>query len=107
MFITVNRHFLGLYDGNYEEALRYLSFEKSENIQNQLFFLQQYQYFALIYGLMNNPKLEYAYYDSSRLILEDTLTVAPDDSRFYSALGIAYAGLGRKKEAIEAGEKAV
>ena len=92
---------LELYDGNYEEALK-----KSEALQGQS-NRGQYQLIAQIYGLMNNPKLEYAYYDSSRLILEDTLTVAPDDSRFYSSLGIAYAGLGRKKEAIEAGEKAV
>lgn len=41
------------------------------------------------------------------MILEDTLTVASYESGFYSSLGIAYAGLGRKIEAIEAGEKAV
>ena len=40
-------------------------------------------------------------------ILGDKLIGAPDDSRLYSSLGIAYAGLGQKKEAIEAGEKAV
>jgi TolB-like protein/tetratricopeptide (TPR) repeat protein len=98
---------LELYDRNYEEALRYLSLEKSEAFQNQFYFIPRYQYFALIYGLMDNSKLKYAYYDSCRLMVQDKLITAPDDSRLYSALGIAYAGLGMKKEAIEAGEKAV
>lgn len=51
--------------------------------------------------------MEYAYHDSSRLMLEDKLSGSPDDPRLYSSLGIAFAGLGRKKEAIEAGKKAV
>jgi serine/threonine-protein kinase len=99
---------LELFDGNYEEALRYLSLEKSEAFQNQFYFIPRHQYCALIYGLMENPELEYAYYDSSRLmLLEDKLIEMPLDSRLYGALGIAYAGLGQKKEAIKAGEKAV
>ncbi len=98
---------LELYEGNYEEALKYLSAENFEAFQSQYYFIPRNQYFALIYGLMNNPKLEYAYYDSTRLMIEDMLIGLPDDSRLYSSLGIAYAGLGRKKEAIEAGEKAV
>ena len=98
---------LELYDGNYEEAIKYLSLERFEAFQNQAYFIPRYQYFAQIYELMDNPELAYAYYDSSRIMLEDMLTVAPDDSRLYSSLGLAYAGLGRKKEAIDAGEKAV
>jgi Flp pilus assembly protein TadD len=31
----------------------------------------------------------------------------PDDARLYGALGIAYAGLGRREEAIRAGRKGV
>ncbi len=100
---------LELYDGNYEEALKYLPLITSDAFafQGQNYFRPLYQYYAMLYGLMDNPKLEYIYYDSSRVILEDTLKLGPDDSRFYSSLGIAYAGLGRKEEAIAAGEKAV
>ncbi len=35
------------------------------------------------------------------------LTGRPDDARYRSALGIAYAGLGRKEDAIREGELAV
>jgi len=96
-----------LYDGNYEEALRYLFLERSEAFKSQFNFIPRYQYFAMIYGLIDDPKLEYAYYDSSRLMLEEKLIGAPFDSRLYSSLGIAYAGLGRMKEAINMGKKAV
>lgn len=64
-------------------------------------------YFAMLHGLMDNSELEVAYYDSSRLMLEDRLKEFPDDSRLYSSLGIAYAGLGRKEDAITSGLKAV
>jgi tetratricopeptide (TPR) repeat protein len=107
---TFLRHWmflLELYDGNYQDALKYLSLEKSEAFKYPKAFIPRYRYFAQLYGLMNNPKLEYAYHDSSRLMLENKLIGLPDDPWLYSPLGIAFAGLGRKKEAIEAGEKAV
>jgi predicted Zn-dependent protease len=38
-------------------------------------------------------------------MLEDKVRTQPDDDRYYGSLGVAYAGLGRKKEAVEAGKK--
>ena len=40
-------------------------------------------------------------YDSARVTIEARLEAAPDDARYYSALGIALAGLGRDEEAIQ------
>ena len=51
--------------------------------------------------------MEAAYYDSARGVIASKLRAQPDDPRLHSALGIAYAGLGRKHEAIQEGEKAV
>jgi serine/threonine-protein kinase len=56
---------------------------------------------------MGNRQLEQAYYDSTRSIVETRIREHPDDSRYRSALGIAYAGLGRKDDAIREGELAV
>ncbi len=50
---------------------------------------------------------EQAYYDSTRSMLETRIQERPDDERYRSALGIAYAGLGRKEDAIREGELAV
>jgi tetratricopeptide (TPR) repeat protein len=52
-------------------------------------------------------KLEHAYYDSTRILLEKRIIDLPEDQRLYSSLGIAYAGLGLNEKAIRAGEKAI
>jgi len=51
--------------------------------------------------------VEAAYYDSARGVICEQASGAARDPRLHSALGIAYAGLGRKHEAIQEGEKAV
>jgi tetratricopeptide (TPR) repeat protein len=63
--------------------------------------------YARIYNLMNMPERALAYFDSARITIEARILKTPDDSKLYSALGIAYAGLGQKGKAIETGAKAV
>ncbi len=46
------------------------------------------------------------YYDSSRVALEKLIQDQPADARFYSSLGMAYAGLGRNEDAIREGKRA-
>ena len=41
---------LEIYDGNYEEALKYLLLEKSEAFQGITGFIPWYQHFAMLYG---------------------------------------------------------
>ena len=53
---------------------------------------------------MNKNDLAKAYYDSARIILETKIKEQPEDDRFHSSLGTAYAGLGRKEEAIREGK---
>ncbi|UCC98765.1 MAG: hypothetical protein JSW66_02500, partial [Phycisphaerales bacterium] len=60
-----------------------------------------------IHGLMGNQKRERAYYESARDILTSKIREQPKDPRFRSSLGIAYAGLGRKEDAIREGKLAV
>jgi len=62
---------------------------------------------AKIYGLLNQPQLKLVCYDSVRIVLENRVRSRPGDGPFHSSLGIAYAGLGRKEEAIREGKKGV
>ena len=62
---------------------------------------------ALIYDHLNKPELAYAGYRDAVEILEKETAEVPNDPRFHSSLGIAYAGLGRKEEAIKEGLRAV
>ncbi len=55
--------------------------------------------------LMGELQLAHASFDSARAILEEELDAHPDDHRFHSALGYAYAGLGRKDDAIREGRR--
>jgi len=97
---------LGVYDGNYREALDQLSRVSSENFDTHNYFITKAQLSARIYGLINDTKREKAYYDSARVILEARISEQPEDARFHSSLGIVYAGLGRKEEAIREGKLA-
>jgi serine/threonine-protein kinase len=92
-------------DRNYQEALDRLSL-KSEDIDNQDEFGTALQY-AGIYRHMNKKELAKKYYDKARSILETKIQERPEDSMFHSWLGIAYAGLGRKEDAIAEGKLGV
>jgi serine/threonine-protein kinase len=62
---------------------------------------------ARAHRLMGEPELAHASFDLARATLEEELEAHPDDHRFHSALGYAYAGLGRKDDAIREGRRGV
>jgi tetratricopeptide (TPR) repeat protein len=94
-------------NGKYEDALKDISLLKNDIIQTQFYLRPKYLYYATIYGLMNNPELERAYYDSARKFLEKRILDSPADQRLHSSLGIVYAGLGLNAKAISSCEKAI
>jgi len=51
--------------------------------------------------------LEQEQYDSARIFLEAKVKEWPEDARVHSSLGLAYAGMKWKEEAIREGKKAV
>jgi tetratricopeptide (TPR) repeat protein len=97
---------LDVFDRNYQEALDRLSL-KSEDIDNQDEFIPNSLQYARIYGYMGKKELAKKYYDEARSILETKKEEQPEDARFHSALGMAYAGLGREADAIREGKLAV
>jgi len=53
-----------------------------------------------IYFLMNKPELSIINYDTARIHLQEKMEEQPDDPRIHSSLGIVYAMIGRKEEAL-------
>jgi serine/threonine protein kinase/tetratricopeptide (TPR) repeat protein len=104
--ILYSRVLVDIYEGKYNEALQRLSSDTSEAFSYQFYFVPKSQLFAQIYGLLKNPQMEKRHYESAVAFLEGKIQEHPEDSRYFSALGIAYAGLGRKKDAVLAAEKA-
>jgi serine/threonine-protein kinase len=98
---------LEIFEGNYQKALDTLSMGLSEAFETQFYFVPKAQLYGQINGLMGNRQLEQAYYESARSILETKIQEQPEDGRFHSSLGIAYAGLGRKEDALREGKLGV
>lgn len=94
-------------DGRYAVAIARLSSEAPEVIEDQFRFIPRAQLSAQVYGLMQRHDLERSHYDSARDVVQRKVQELPEDSRLHSALGIAYAGLGRKQEAVEEGRRGV
>jgi len=62
---------------------------------------------ARISMYMDREELAKKHYDDARSILESKIEERPDKARLHGWLGIAYAGLGRKEDAIRKGRLAV
>lgn len=98
-----------LLDGNFRKALDRLPVDPNKFIDfaGKTNTLEYFLCKAQVYGLLNQPRLEQACYDSARNILETRIQAHPQDIEFHIRLGIVYAGLGRREEAIKEGKKAL
>jgi serine/threonine-protein kinase len=97
---------LDVYDRNYQEALDRLS-AIPQDLDNMRYFMPLVQRYGQIYTYMNKNELATKYYDEARSFLEAKVQQHPEDARFHSSLGITYAGLGRKQDAIREGRLGV
>ena len=99
--------FARMIDGNYQKALDRLFIVSSDAINVHVCFTPKALLYAQIYGQMGQSESEKKYYDSAQRFLEAKVEEWPEDARVHSSLGIAYAGLGLKEEAVREGKKAV
>ena len=91
----------------YQEALERLATFTHNSFKDQNSYFQKNLAYATIYYLMNEPTLINAQGDSARILLEREVRDHPSDPRYHAALGLAYAYLGCKDEAIREGKRAV
>jgi serine/threonine protein kinase/Tfp pilus assembly protein PilF len=97
---------LDLYERNYQAALGRLS-SKPKDIRNKWKFISNSLQYAGIYGYMGKKELAEKCYDEARSVLESQIEKQPENVQYHSWLGVAYAGLGRKEDAIREGKLAV
>ncbi len=95
------------FERDYEAILEFASSASEPMIWTQNWAWPVALRVANTYRHMKKPALAQASYDSARAILEKELRASPDDYRLHSALGLAYAGLGRTDEAIYEGRHGV
>ncbi len=92
--------------GKYAAAVTALNTSSTSEIRNtQFYFAPTVLLRALLERDRGENSLAKRYFDSAVTVLEKKLQLNKDDERVYSALGIAYAGLGNKEKAVEFGRR--
>ncbi|UCC45730.1 MAG: protein kinase [Candidatus Zixiibacteriota bacterium] len=103
----INQYWQNVFERRTEEAREWL--DSLPNLRD--FTVYEYgsveMMAARLYELTGEQELAHKAYESDRVYLESELEKRPDDDRVLGALGIVYAGLGRKEDAVRAGRRAV
>ena len=95
-------------EGKYDAAISVMTAANTDALLNTQFsFVPTVLLRARLEEFRGNQQLAKKYYDSSVVFLKKKLQLNADDERVYSALGIAYAGLGNKDMAFQYGKRGV
>jgi len=92
-------------EGNYEAALQLMSDTSSVwAVRNKAWARPKSLFSAYIYDHLENNDLARTNFQAAASILEKKVSEVPDDPRYHSSLGMAYAGLGLNENAKEEAE---
>ncbi len=94
-------------EGHLQEALARLTASPIQAVQVQFWFYPKELLLADVCQAMGNVDRARVHYEAARGSLEDRIKRYPDDARLRGALGLVYAGLGRKQDAIREGRLGV
>ena len=94
--------FCDVLDGDFIDALKKIKGIKE--VDDQYYYKPEDLYVAEVYGFMKNKTLAEKHYKLAIRVLEEKIKEHPNDSRLYTSLGICYAGLGQKEDAIKNGK---
>ncbi len=96
-----------LIDRNFDEAISILESLPFEEFSGHLNFIPKSLFLGNIYNMKNDNESAKKYFLKAKQHLEKKLTELEEDSRIYSSLGIAYAGLNMPEKAMIANNKAL
>ncbi len=95
-------------EGNYESALQLMLDETvGWGVNHKVSVMPKELLSALTYDYLKKDKLANEHYKTSVKLLERKVKDIPNDPMLHSALGIAYAGIGQKADAIREGKRAM
>ncbi len=96
-----------IYEGRHERALEVLDSVPREVLESWHSIRPKALLAARTYSLMGQPEPARESYARAAAILEREIAGRGPDPRLHGALGVAYAGLGRKEEAVREGRRAI
>ena len=94
-------------DRHYQAALARLSGIPVEIVELPDLLIPKTALQAAVYRLMGESRQARVHYEAALTILQKELKARPSDHRAHSALGMVYAGLGLKDNAIQSGKRGV
>jgi TolB-like protein/Tfp pilus assembly protein PilF/predicted Ser/Thr protein kinase len=98
---------IGMIERNYQGVLDRLDSLSYSLFEEQHIYFHRDLAYAAVYHAMGDASKTEIHAGWVRTALERTIAEHPSDPRYHAALGLTYAYLGQKDEAIRAGERAV
>ncbi|HEY9421671.1 MAG TPA: hypothetical protein VIW92_09665, partial [Thermoanaerobaculia bacterium] len=95
------------YSRDYERAMARIEDAPEEVLRVQDFLYPRALLRAHVQTVAGRPDLARSSWEEARRILEEEVRRNPGDSMAHSSLGVAYAGLGRKADAVREGQRAL
>lgn len=89
------------------DALAVLAASRHDVSYDGLFYRSRTLMRAQSYAALGDDRRARTNYDTARAQLEDSVAAQPNDARMRIALGLAYAGLGRRREALRQARRAM
>jgi serine/threonine-protein kinase len=99
------RFLQALYERKYEAAVRALAPLSGGWMRTTIIAWPTVLYEAQVWRLAGDLARAHEKFETARRLLEAEVRDAPDDARLHISLGIAYAGLGRKTDALREKEQ--
>ncbi len=101
------KYTLGMLERNYQKVLDRLNSLPYDSFQEQHFYFLKDLTLASVYHAQKERSLVETHAELARTKLEKKVRENSGDPRFHAALGLAYAYLGRREEAVREGKRAV
>jgi serine/threonine-protein kinase len=106
--VALARFNVCFFERKFDEALNVLWRSPLENLHGQTSTPLPKSFLAAqVYRLIPDPEKAHAEYEHALSIAERALEKSPQDSARHALIGLIYAGLGRKDEAIREGNRAL
>jgi Predicted integral membrane protein len=95
------------FEGRSAEAIGRMEAKPEEWIRNKIQALPKALLAAELYAASGDTAVARKGFEAARRLLEREVLAVPEDGRYHSSLGVAYAGLGLREEAVREGQRGV
>ena len=95
------------FEGRFAEATRHMEADPEGWIRNKIQAAPNMLFAAVLQISLGETARARQGFETALRLLEAEARATPEDARYHSSLGVAYAGLGRGEEAMSEGQRAI